>query len=59
MNNESLSERVEAVTGWNYAFGREHSLGMRYSLRAMLKDRVLSGITSRVWQDGAFYDNWT
>lgn len=59
MNNESLSERVEAVTGWNYAFGREHSLGMRYSLRAMPKDRVLSGITSRVWQDGAFYDNWT
>ena len=59
MNNESLSERVEAVTGWNYAFGREHSLGMRYSLRAMPKDCVLSGITSRVWQGGAFYDNWT
>lgn len=59
MNHESLSERVEAVTGWNYVFGKEHSLGMRYSLQAMPKDRVLSGITSQVWQDGAFYDNWT
>lgn len=59
MATESLRERVEAVAGWNYAFGREHSLGMRYSLLATPKDRVASAIASEVWKDGAFYDTWT
>lgn len=58
LSSAKLRERTEFIGGLNYTWGKENSAGMRYSLLHTSRNNMTLSISSQVWKNEIFYDNW-
>lgn len=58
LSSAKLCERTEFIGGLNYTWGKENSAGMRYSLLHTLRNNMTLSMSSQVWKNEIFYDNW-
>ena len=58
MKKQRLERFFRIIASLNYTWGKENSAGMRYSLLHTLRNNMTLSMSSQVWKNEIFYDNW-